>query len=256
MFSTFSNYDNRQGKFTLMNLPYSSIEKFFSKETIDYHYGKHHNGYVNKLNDLMQNEKYKDISQNVIPTEISTFGIMNATFNSKVVNGFANSLFNNAAQIWNHDFFWNCFAENKNGVSDDSIKTSQINSVSEGGNDMNSGLMNAINSSFGSFEKFKSAFFDAATAHFGSGWCWLLQHVDSDTLIVQCTTNAENPMMNGLVPLFVCDLWEHAYYIDYRNNRAQYIKDMWNFVNWKFVSENFNSEHLKSCVASVNSFKV
>lgn len=241
----FSNYDNRQGKFTLMNLPYSSIENFFSKETIDYHYGKHHNGYINKLNDLMQNEKYKDVTQNIMPTEVSTFGIMNATFNSKVVNGFANSLFNNAAQIWNHDFFWNCFAKNNNGMSDANI--------SDG---MSDELINAINSSFGSFENFQSEFFNAATNHFGSGWCWLLQHVDTDTLIVQCTTNAENPMMSGFVPLFVCDLWEHAYYIDYRNNRPQYIKDMWKFVNWKFVSENLNSDYLKSCVASVNSFKV
>jgi Fe-Mn family superoxide dismutase len=179
---------------------------------------------------------------------------MNVSFAAKGVNSLATSLFNNAAQIWNHDFFWNCFSEK---ATSNSLNNESAVSV------INEGLMDLINGSFGSFEQFKSEFSNAAASHFGSGWCWLLKHSSNDgnvfgsaasagktenTLVIQCTANAENPLMHGFSPLFVCDLWEHAYYVDYRNNRLQYIQNMWNFINWNFVNNNIDVDHAKSLV--------
>lgn len=186
--------------FELPALPYArdALAPHISEETLDYHYGKHHNTYVTNLNNLIAGTEHEDNSLEEIIL-ISTGG-----------------LFNNAAQVWNHTFYWNCLSP-------------------EGGGEPAGALADAINDAFGSFEAFREKFSTSAVTNFGSGWTWLVKNGDGAVEIVN-TSNAANPMTDGLKPLLTCDVWEHAYYIDYRNARPVYLEAFWKLVNWEFVS--------------------
>lgn len=186
-------------KFTLMNLPYSkdALVPFLTPETFDFHHGKHHNAYVNKLNELLPGSGFEESSLDEIVLKSS--GVM----------------FNQAAQIWNHDFYWK-------SLTPKSTKTPGTKTAA------------LINSSFGGFNEFKAEFEKLATTLFGSGWVWLVKDSSGKLKVVQ-TKDAENPMKQGLTPILTLDVWEHAYYIDYRNVRADYIKKWWDFVNWDFA---------------------
>ncbi len=191
----------------LPELPYekNALEPYVSAETIDYHYGKHHNTYVTNLNKLILETRYEAMSLEEI-----------------IKKAEKSPIFNNAAQVWNHTFYWNCF---KAG----------------GGGKPNSTFVEAICSSFGSVEKFKEEFTQKAVTLFGSGWVWLIKKEDG-SLSIEQTSNADNPMTSGSKPLLTCDVWEHAYYIDYRNARPKYLEAFWNIVNWEFMEKNFSRE--------------
>ncbi len=188
----------------LPELPYArdALEPQLSKETLDYHYGKHHATYVDKLNGLIPGTEFEDLSLEEI-----------------IVKAPAGGVFNNAAQIWNHTFYWNGFAPGAGGAPAGAIAS-------------------AIDAAFGSFDKFKEQFSTSAANNFGSGWTWLVKSSDGSVAIVN-TSNAGNPMTDGHTPLLTCDVWEHAYYIDYRNARPKYLESFWNLVNWDFVNGNF-----------------
>lgn len=188
-------------KHELMTLPYEldALEPLMSKETLEYHYGKHHQTYVTKLNGLIENTKY----ENYTLTEIV-----------KISDG---AIFNNAAQVYNHDFFWNCLVPN--------------------GSEVPQNLKEALEQSFGSVEGFQEAFSNVAINHFGSGWAWLVKDKTGQLAIVS-TPNAETPITKELTPLLTCDVWEHAYYIDTRNARPKYLENFWALVNWNFVAQN------------------
>ncbi|WP_427977341.1 superoxide dismutase [Fe] [Agarivorans sp.] len=190
--------------FTLPELPYAqdALEPHISAETLSYHYGKHHNTYVVKLNGLIEGTELADKSLEEI-TKSSTGGV-----------------FNNAAQVWNHTFYWNCLAPNAGGQPSGELAA-------------------AIDASFGSFDEFKAKFTDSAVNNFGSSWTWLVKNADGSLAIVN-TSNAATPLTDeGVTPLLTCDLWEHAYYIDYRNVRPDYLNAYWSLVNWDFVAKNF-----------------
>ncbi|WP_394132772.1 superoxide dismutase [Fe] [Shewanella maritima] len=190
--------------FELPALPYAknALEPHISQETIEFHYGKHHNTYVVKLNGLVEGTEFAGKSlEEVVKT--STGGV-----------------FNNAAQIWNHTFYWNCLAPNAGGEPTGAIA-------------------DAINAAFGSFAEFKAKFTDSAVNNFGSAWTWLVKNADGSVSIVN-TSNAATPLTDDSVtPLMTVDVWEHAYYIDYRNVRPDYMAAFWNLVNWDFVNANF-----------------
>jgi len=194
-------------QFTLPPLPYAdnALAPVISAQTIGFHYGKHHKTYVDNLNKLVPGTEFAGRSLE---------DIVNATAGKPDKAGF----FNNAAQVWNHTFYWNCMTPHASG---------------EPGKD----LAAAIDDAFSSFEKFREKFTETATSNFGSGWTWLVRNQEGGLEIVN-TSNAENPMTDGKYPLLVCDVWEHAYYIDYRNARADYIKAFWKLVNWEFVAQN------------------
>jgi len=179
-----------------------ALEPHISAETLEYHYGKHHATYVDKLNKLLKDSGFEET-----PLE-------------QIIKEASGGLFNNAAQVWNHTFYWNCLSPDSGGLPEGSLAV-------------------AIDETFGSFAKFREAFSDAAAAHFGSGWAWLTR-TDDGSLEIVTTSNAENPLADNKQPLLTCDVWEHAYYIDYRNARPKYIDAFWNIVNWKFVTDNFN----------------
>lgn len=187
----------------LPELPYAknALEPHISAETIDYHYGKHHQTYVTNLNNLIQNTEFANASLEDI--------IMKSS----------GGLFNNAAQVWNHTFYWNGLAPKAGG---------QPKGV----------LLDAINKAFGSFDEFKQKFTQTAIGTFGSGWAWLVKNKDG-SLALTSTSNAQTPMTSGQKALLTCDVWEHAYYVDYRNARAKYVENFWNLVNWDFVTKNF-----------------
>jgi Fe-Mn family superoxide dismutase len=187
--------------FELPALPYAmdALEPLISKETLEYHYGKHHQAYVTKLNDGIKGSELE-----------------NASLEDIIVKS-EGGVFNNAAQVWNHTFYWNCLAPNAGGAPTGKIA-------------------DAINDSFGSFDAFKEQFTQSAATLFGSGWAWLVQNSEGKLEIVQ-EVNAGNPMTSGLKPLMTCDVWEHAYYVDYRNARPNYIESFWKLVNWNFVNE-------------------
>lgn len=191
-------------KHVLPKLPYSpeSLEPYISKKTIEYHYGKHHMTYVQKLNDLVQGTSFEEMGLEEI--------IMKAD----------GGIFNNAAQVWNHTFYWEGFSAN-------------------GKNTPEGELLDAINKHFGSFEDFKEAFSQKAATLFGSGWAWLVKKGDGKLAIVQ-SSNAENPMRTGDKPLLTCDVWEHAYYLDYQNRRPEYVAAFWKLVDWDVVSNRFH----------------
>ncbi|CAM2067655.1 Superoxide dismutase [Sulfidibacter corallicola] len=187
---------------TLPELPYAkdALAPHISAETLDFHYGKHHAGYVTKLNAAIEGTDFEHASLEDI--------IMKSE----------GGIFNNAAQIWNHTFYWNSLSPN-------------------GGGEPSGALADAINASFGSFEAFKKEFTAKAGTLFGSGWAWLVKNREGKLEIVQ-TTNAGCPLTDGLVPLLTCDVWEHAYYIDYRNARPKYVDAFWSLVNWDFAASN------------------
>lgn len=199
-------------------LPYDldALAPHISKETLEYHYGKHHKTYVDNLNKLIQNTEYADKSLEEI-IKISSVG---------------GAIFNNAAQIFNHSFYWNCLTPNKTGLP---------NQPTSGRNSKNIFLI-TIEKTFGSLEEFKNKFSQAAFSIFGSGWAWLIKRKDfyNMELEIITTSNAQTPIANDLQPLLTCDVWEHAYYIDYRNARAKYIEAFWKIVNWSFVEKNLH----------------
>lgn len=191
--------------FQISPLPYDkhALEPHISAETIEYHYGKHHQAYVNKLNSLIESTEYadKDLEEIILTS--------------------SGGVFNNAAQVWNHNFYWNSLSP-------------------DGGGNPSGVLEEAINNKFGSFVVFKKQFEDAAVSLFGSGWVWLTKdHLGE--LSIEKTSNADTPLTTDSKPLLVCDVWEHAYYVDYRNLRPQYIQAFWSLVNWQFASNNYNS---------------
>jgi len=188
---------------TLPALPYAkdALAPVISAETIDFHYGKHHQAYVTNLNNLVPGTEFE-----------------HATLEEIVMRS-DGGIFNNAAQVWNHTFYWN-------GLSP------------EGGGEPTGALGEAISQAFGSFDEFKAAFIKSGIGNFGSGWTWLVKNGDGSVEIVN-TSNAANPMRNGKKPLLTIDVWEHAYYIDYRNARPKYLDEIWSLVNWDFVASNY-----------------
>ncbi len=189
--------------FKLPELPYelNALEPHISKETLEYHYGKHHRTYVDNLNKLVPGSDYAGMDLETIIQKAS------------------GGVFNNAAQIWNHTFYWHSLSPN-------------------GGGEPTGAMADAINESFGSFEKFKEKFSQAAITTFGSGWAWLIKK-ENNGLDVISTSNAGTPLTDGIIPLLTCDVWEHAYYIDYRNARPKYVEHFWDLVNWDFANANF-----------------
>lgn len=187
--------------FTLPELPYAkdSLAPHISAETLDFHYGKHHAAYVNKLNQLVEGTEFAEASLEDIILKSS------------------GGVFNNAAQVWNHTFYWNCLSPNGGGTPTGKIA-------------------DAIQATWGSFEKFKEDFTNASVGQFGSGWGWLVDN--NGKLEILSTPNAGNPMTDGKKPLLTCDVWEHAYYVDYRNARPKYLEAFWDLVNWDFVNQN------------------
>ena len=186
-------------------LPYAdtALEPHISAETISFHYGKHHQTYVTNLNKLVAGTEFEQASLEEIITR-SEGGI-----------------FNNAAQIWNHTFYWN-------GLTP---------AASEG---PTGALLDAINAQFNSFDEFKAQFSNSAITNFGAGWTWLVKNKEGSLAIVN-TSNAACPLTEGQTPLLTCDVWEHAYYIDYRNARPKYLEAFWQLVNWEFVATNFTN---------------
>lgn len=187
----------------LPKLPYEmdALQPYISKETLEYHYGKHHQAYVNNLNNLIKDTDFANLSLEEIILKAS------------------GGIFNNAAQVWNHTFYWHCLTP----------KSSQEPSGK---------LADAIKKKFGSFDELKKQFSQSAVTLFGSGWAWLVKNAQDELEIIQ-TSNAGLPMKENKKALLTCDVWEHAYYIDYRNARPNYVEKFWNIVNWDFVGENF-----------------
>jgi Fe-Mn family superoxide dismutase len=184
-------------------LPYAidALEPVISRETLEFHHGKHHNTYVTNLNNLIPGGEFEDASLEDIVMKSS------------------GGIFNNAAQIWNHSFYWNCLRS----PTDDNAPSGE--------------LATAIDAAFGSFDEFKQKFSTSAATNFGSGWTWLVKNSDGSIEIVN-TSNAGSPMTDGKTALLTADVWEHAYYIDYRNARPKYLEAFWKIVNWDFVASN------------------
>lgn len=187
---------------TLPALPYdiTALEPHISQKTLKYHYGKHHKTYVDKLNPLLEGTEFAESSLEEI-----------------IIKAPAGPIFNNAAQIWNHTFYWNCLSPNGGGAPSGKIGAKIVET-------------------FGSFESFQKEFTKKALTLFGSGWVWLV--IDSDqSLSIEQTSNADNPLRKNQTPILTCDVWEHAYYIDYYNSRPDYMKAFWNLVHWEFVEK-------------------
>lgn len=187
----------------LPDLPYNhdALAPVISAETLDYHYGKHHQAYVTNLNNLIPGTEYDNSSL------------------EDIIRSADGGIFNNAAQVWNHTFYWNCLSPN-------------------GGGEPGSALAEAIKARYDSFNAFRKAFNQAGATNFGSGWTWLVKTADGGVDIVN-TSNAGNPLRDGLTPLMTIDVWEHAYYIDYRNARPKYLEEIWKIINWDFIAANF-----------------
>ena len=191
--------------FELSALPYAknALTPHISEETLEYHYGKHHQTYLTNLNNLVPGTEFEGLSLEEIIVKSS------------------GPIFNNAAQVWNHSFYWNSLTPN-------------------GGGEPTGELATAINATFGSFAKFKEEFTKTAVTTFGSGWAWLVKNADGSLALVS-TSNAGSPLTTGQTPLLTCDVWEHAYYIDYRNARPAYLEAFWALVNWDFAEANFSA---------------
>ena len=189
--------------FKLPNLPYakSDLAPVISEKTLEFHHGKHHQAYVNNLNNLIKGTRFENADLETIVKE-SDGGI-----------------FNNGAQVWNHTFYFEAFSQNPQ-------------------NEPNGKLAEAIERDFGTFAKFKEAFSKSAATLFGSGWAWLVKDAYGHLEIVQ-ESNAGNPLRNGLTPILTCDVWEHAYYLDYQNKRPDYIEAFWKLVDWAVVEKRF-----------------
>jgi len=190
-------------KFSLPELPYAqnALEPVISAETISFHYGKHHLTYVNNLNGLIVGTEFEDADLDTI------------------VKKSEGPIFNNAAQIWNHNFYFLSLTPNK-------------------GSQPSEKLAKAIDAAFGSFDEFKAEFGKSAITVFGSGWAWLVKDAEGKLSIAK-ESNAGNPVTRGLVPLLTFDVWEHAYYIDYQNRRADYVAALWDLVDWDVVSARY-----------------
>jgi Fe-Mn family superoxide dismutase len=186
----------------LPKLPYAmdALAPVISKETLEYHYGKHHQAYVNNLNKLIAGSEFEKASL------------------EEIIKKATGGIFNNGAQVFNHTFYWNCFSPS-------------------GGGEPSGKLADAIKKNFGSFAEFKKQFTQSAATNFGSGWTWLVKDTDGKLKIVN-TSNAGNPVKEGKKPLLTVDVWEHAYYIDYRNARPTYLEKVWDIFNWDFVAKN------------------
>jgi superoxide dismutase, Fe-Mn family len=190
--------------FELPALPYAkdALAPHISAETLEFHHGKHHQTYVTNLNNLVPGTEFEGLSLEEIVVKSS------------------GGIFNNAAQIWNHTFYWNSLAPNAGG-------------------EPTGELADAINATFGSFAKFKEEFTKTAITTFGAGWAWLVKNPDGSLALVS-TSNAGCPLTAGQTPLLTCDVWEHAYYIDFRNARPAYLEAFWALVNWDFAAKNFS----------------
>ncbi|HVC50187.1 MAG TPA: Fe-Mn family superoxide dismutase [Burkholderiales bacterium] len=188
----------------LPELPYAmdALAPHISKETLEYHYGKHHNTYVVNLNNLIKGTEFESLNL------------------EDIIRKSSGGTFNNAAQVWNHTFYWNSLSPQGGGVPSGALAT-------------------AIHNTYGSFDEFKKQFSQAAVGTFGSGWAWLVKKRDGNLGIIS-TSNAATPLTGDDKPLLTCDVWEHAYYIDYRNRRPDYVAAFWNLVNWDFASANFS----------------
>jgi superoxide dismutase, Fe-Mn family len=188
---------------TLPPLPYpmEALQPHISKETLEYHYGKHHQTYVTNLNNLIKGTEFENAAL------------------EDIIRKSSGGVFNNSAQVWNHTFFWNCMKPNGGGAPSGAVA-------------------DAINAKWGSFDKFKEEFTKSGIGNFGSGWTWLVKKGDGSVDIVN-TSNAGTPLTTADKPLLTCDVWEHAYYIDYRNARPKFVEAFWNLVNWDFVGKNF-----------------
>ncbi len=188
--------------FELPPLPYAidALAPTISKETLEFHYGKHHQAYVTNLNNLIAGTEFESASL------------------EDIIKKSSGGVFNNAAQVWNHTFYWNSLSPN-------------------GGGEPSGKLAEAINAKWGSVAAFKEAFNKSAAGNFGSGWTWLVKKPDGSLDIVN-TSNAATPLTTSDVPLLTCDVWEHAYYIDYRNARPKYLENFWNLANWDFAAKN------------------
>lgn len=189
--------------FTLPNLPFAidALEPHMSKETLEFHHGKHHATYVAKLNPLIENTEFESMDL------------------EDIIKKSDGGIFNNAAQVFNHTFFWNCLSPTDTTPSSD--------------------LLAAINSTFGSIEKFQEKFTNSAINNFGSGWTWLV--LNNGKLEITNTSNANTPITDGKTPILTCDVWEHAYYIDHRNARPIFLASFWKLANWEFASSNFSA---------------
>ncbi|SHG77690.1 superoxide dismutase, Fe-Mn family [Thermosyntropha lipolytica DSM 11003] len=189
--------------YQLPPLPYAAdaLEPVISRETIEYHYGKHHQTYVNNLNNLIKDTPMENLTL------------------EEIVLRSSGTIFNNAAQVFNHNFYWNCLTPNGKGQP-------------------SGALAEAICQQWGDFAKFKEEFSKAAISLFGSGWTWLVKD-EQGKLSIENTSNADTPILRGKKPLLTFDVWEHAYYIDYRNARATYVEKLWDIINWDFVESNF-----------------
>ena len=188
--------------FTLPDLPYAkdALAPHMSQETLEFHHGKHHATYVTNLNKLIEGKDFEKMEL------------------EDIIRKSEGGIFNNAAQVWNHTFFWNCLSPN-------------------GGGEPTGAVLEAINKNFGSVAEFKEKFTQQSVTLFGSGWAWLVKNGDGSLEIVQ-KSNAGNPLTDGQTPILTCDVWEHAYYIDYRNARPKFLEGFWNLVNWEFVEKN------------------
>jgi Fe-Mn family superoxide dismutase len=194
-------------KHLLPPLPYEidALEPFLSTETLECHYNKHHKGYIQKLNELVAGTRHEGM-----------------TLQELVVHAPEGPVYNNAAQAWNHEFYWHSLNPDGSDTPDAAIGK-------------------AIRQSFGTVDEFRQAFEKVCLAMFGSGWVWLVKNADGG-IGIRALGNAGNPLRDGQHPLLACDLWEHAYYIDYRNQRAKYLQAFWELVNWEFVAENWSRQ--------------
>ncbi|MFH2142588.1 MAG: superoxide dismutase [Bacteroidota bacterium] len=184
-----------------LNYGLEALEPYLSKKTLEFHYGKHHQAYVNNLNNLVTGTPFENVNL------------------EKIVREADGAIYNNGAQVWNHTFYFN-------GLSNNGAKQPK------------QFLLDSINNSFGSFDLLKEQFTKAALTLFGSGWVWLVRKNDHSLEIVQ-ESNAGNPLRKGLTPILTCDVWEHAYYLDYQNKRPDYIQAFWNLVDWNIVSDRY-----------------
>jgi Fe-Mn family superoxide dismutase len=184
-------------------LPYAmdALQPHISKETLEFHYGKHHQAYVTNLNNLIKGTEFENASL------------------EDIIRKASGGVFNNAAQVWNHSFYWNCLAPKAGGAPAGALAA-------------------AIDKKWGAFAAFKEAFSKSAVGNFGSGWTWLVKKADGSVDIAN-TSNAATPLTGADKPLLTCDVWEHAYYIDYRNARPKYVESFWNLANWDFAAKNF-----------------
>ncbi len=191
-------------KIELPELPYAkdALAPYISSETLDYHHGKHHNAYVTKTNELIQGTEFENLEL------------------EEIIRRASGVLFNQSAQVWNHTFYWHSLSPN-------------------GGGEPSGAIADAIRESFGSLEAFRDEFIKQSTANFGSGWGWLVQNKADKSLAIVQTDDAKTPLTDSsVVPLLTCDVWEHAYYIDYRNARPKYLESYFKLINWDFANQN------------------